>query len=61
MRDPSSTKHKGINHWLMLDLLERKIQLRTERLLKERRNAGGRELEDWLKATIEVLRTLNAS
>ena len=59
MRDTSATKYKGINHWLMLYLLERKIRLRTERLLKERGNAEGRELQDWLQATSEVLRTLN--
>jgi hypothetical protein len=44
----------------MLDLLGRKIRLRTEQLLQERGNAGGRELEDWLSATSEVLRTLKA-
>ena len=60
MRDTSTTKNTEINHWLMLDLLGRKIRLRTEQLLKERGNAGGRELEDWLNATSEVLRNLNA-
>lgn len=53
------TKHTGLKNWLMLDLLERKIRLRTERLLKEREPSEGRELEDWLKAQSEALRTLN--
>jgi hypothetical protein len=44
----------------MLDLLGRKIRLRTEQLLKERGSAEGRELEDWLNATSKILRTLNA-
>jgi heme-degrading monooxygenase HmoA len=50
-------KHHGLNHWLMLDLIERKIRLHTDRLYKERGHAEGRELEDWLKAASEVLRT----
>ena len=32
MRDTRPTKHRGINHWLMLDLIERQIRLRTNRL-----------------------------
>ena len=61
MRDTSTTRHKGINHWLMLDLIERKIRLRTERLCKERGRAEGRAFEDWLKAVSEVLATLTPS
>jgi len=56
-----TTKRKGINHWLMLDLIERKIRLRTEQLYEERGHAQGRALEQWLKAVSEVLHTLNAS
>ena len=50
-------KHHGLNHWLMLDLIERKIRLHTQRLYEGRVHAEGRELEDWLKAASEVLRT----
>jgi hypothetical protein len=50
-------KHHGLNHWLMLDLIERKIRLHTDRLYEEREHAEGSELEDWLKAASEVLRT----
>jgi len=56
-----TTKRKGINHWLMLDLIERKIRLRTEQLYEERGHAQGRALEQWLTAVSEVLHTLNAS
>ena len=54
------TKHKGLNHWLMLDLTERKIRLRTERLYEKRGQADVRVFEDWLKALSEALATLNA-
>ena len=54
------TKHKGINHWLMLDLIERKIRLRTEQLYEKRGQADVRVFEDWLKAISEALATLNA-
>jgi hypothetical protein len=57
VRDTNTAKHHGLNHWLMLDLIERKIQLHTDRLYEERGHAEGRELEDWLKAASEVLRT----
>ena len=60
MRD-TTTKQKGINHWIMLDVIERKIRLRTERLCDERGPGKGRRtFEDWLKAQSEALRTLNA-
>jgi hypothetical protein len=58
VRDTSTAKHHGLNHWLMLDLIERKIRLHTHRLYEERGHAEGRELEDWLKAESEVLRTI---
>ena len=61
MRDTSTTEHKGINHWLILDLIERKIRLHTQRIYEECGHIEGRELEDWLKAQSEALRTLNAS
>ena len=57
MRDTNTANHHGLNHWLMLDLIERRIRLHTDRLCEERGHAGGRELEDWLKAASEVLRT----
>ena len=60
MRGTNTTKHKGINHWLMLDLTERKIRLRTERLYEKRGQADVRVFEDWLKALSEALATLNA-
>ena len=58
MRDTSTAKHHGLNHWLMLDLIGRKIRLHTDRLHEKRGHAQGRELEDWLKAESEVLRTI---
>jgi len=57
VRDTSTAKHHGLNHWLMLDLIERKLRLHTDRLYEERGHAEGSELEDWLKAASEVLRT----
>jgi hypothetical protein len=60
VRDTNTTKNMGLNHWLMLDLTERKIRLRTERLCEKRVQAGVRVFEDWLKALSEVLATLNA-
>jgi hypothetical protein len=41
----------------MLDLIERKLRLHTDRLYEERGHAEGCELEDWLKAASEVLQT----
>ena len=61
MRDTSTTKHKVINNWLILDLLERTIGLHTQRLYDERGHAEGRELQDWLKAQSEALRALNTA
>ena len=56
MRDTNKIK---IQNWLMLDLLGRRIRLRTEQLREERGPAESRTFEDWLKAATEVLRTLN--
>jgi hypothetical protein len=41
----------------MLGLLERKIRLRAGQLYNERGQAEGRELEDWVRAESEVLRS----
>ena len=58
MRDTNKTK---IQNWLMLDMLGRKIRLRTEQLCEERGPAERRTFEDWLKAATEALRTLNTA
>lgn len=42
---------------LMLELLERKIRLRASQLYHERGQAEGQELEDWVKAESEILKT----
>jgi hypothetical protein len=42
---------------LILELLERKIRLRARQLYHERGRMEGRELEDWVKAESEILRT----
>jgi len=60
MRDTSKAKYHGLNHWLMLDLIERQIALRTHQLYGKRGHTEGHELEDWLQAESEVLRTLNS-
>ena len=57
MRGTSKAKHHGVNHWLMLDLIERKIQLYVQRRYEEHGHAHGCELEDWLKAVSAVVRT----
>jgi Protein of unknown function (DUF2934) len=41
----------------MLELLERKIRLRARQLYHERGQADGQELEDWVQAESEILRT----
>ena len=61
MRDTSTTESKWLKNWLMLDLIERTIGLRTRRLCQERGHAEGRELDDWLKAASEVLLTLHTA
>jgi hypothetical protein len=41
----------------MLELLERKIRLRARQLYDERGQSEGQELEDWVRAESEVLRS----
>jgi hypothetical protein len=42
---------------LMVQLLERKIRLRARQLFDERGQAAGRELDDWVKAESEILKS----
>ncbi len=42
---------------LMVELLERKIRLRARQLYDERGQAEGQELEDWVRAESEVLKS----
>ena len=42
---------------LMVELLERKIRLRARQLYDERGQTEGRDLEDWVKAESEVLKS----
>jgi hypothetical protein len=42
---------------LILELLERKIRLRARQLYHERGQTEGRELEDWVQAESEILRS----
>jgi hypothetical protein len=41
----------------MVELLERKIRLRARQLYEERGQAEGQELEDWVRAESEVLKS----
>jgi len=41
----------------MLELLERKIRLRARQLYDERGQVEGRELEDWVRAESEILKS----
>jgi hypothetical protein len=41
----------------MLELLERKIRARARQLYNERGQAEGQELEDWVRAESEVLKS----
>jgi hypothetical protein len=41
----------------MLELLERKIRLRARQLYDERGQSEGQELEDWVRAESEVLKS----
>jgi hypothetical protein len=41
----------------MVQLLERKIRLRARQLFDERGQAAGRELDDWVKAESEILKS----
>jgi hypothetical protein len=42
---------------LMMELLERKIRLRARQLYEERGQVKGQELEDWVRAESEVLKS----
>ncbi len=42
---------------LMLELLERKIRMRARQLYDERGQAEGQDVEDWVKAESEVLKS----
>jgi hypothetical protein len=41
----------------MLELLERKVRLRARQLYEERGQVEGREVEDWVKAESEILKS----
>jgi hypothetical protein len=41
----------------MVDLLERKVRLRARQLYEERGQVEGQELEDWVKAESEILKS----
>jgi hypothetical protein len=57
VRDTNTAKPNGLNPWLLLYLIERKMRLHTDRLREGRGHAEGRALEDWLKTASEVIRT----
>ncbi|MGA7448328.1 MAG: DUF2934 domain-containing protein [Terriglobales bacterium] len=42
---------------LMLELLERKIRMRARQLYDERGQTEGQDVEDWVKAESEVLKS----
>lgn len=42
---------------LMVELLERKVRMRARQLYDERGQVGGRDLEDWVQAESEVLKS----
>jgi hypothetical protein len=42
---------------LMLELLERKVRMRARQLYDERGRVEGRDLEDWVQAESEVLKS----
>jgi len=42
---------------LMVELLERKIRLRARQLYDERGQVEGQDLEDWVKAEKEILKS----
>lgn len=42
---------------LMVELLERKVRLRARQLYDERGQVKGKELEDWVRAESEVLKS----
>jgi hypothetical protein len=42
---------------LMVQLLERKIRLRARQLFDERGQVAGQELDDWVRAESEILKS----
>ena len=42
---------------LMVELLDRKIRMRAQQLYDERGQGDGQDLDDWVKAESEVLKT----
>ena len=42
---------------LMMELLERKVRLRARQLYEERGEAEGRDVEDWVRAESEILKS----
>ena len=42
---------------LMLELLERKVRLRARQLYQERGQVEGRDVEDWVRAESEILKS----
>ncbi len=42
---------------LMVELLERKIRLRARQIYHERGQAEGQELDDWVQAESEILKS----
>ena len=42
---------------LMVQLLERKIRLRARQLFDERGRVAGQELDDWVRAESEILKS----
>lgn len=42
---------------LMVELLERKIRLRAQQLYDERGQVEGQDLEDWVRAESEILKS----
>ncbi len=42
---------------LMMELLERKIRVRAQQIYDERGQAEGQDLEDWVKAESEILKS----
>lgn len=41
----------------MVDLLERKVRLRARQLYEERGQVEGQEVEDWVRAESEVMKS----
>lgn len=42
---------------LMLELLERKIRLRARQIYEQRGRTEGRELDDWVRAESEIVKS----